>query len=423
MLDDFSQVHDSNVHADLKSLKQFCIRAEKQPYVKDGLNGYSARGWQSDPDRWLTFNEAIEALRTGTQVYHNDAMCAVDGIGILLVGDGQEGPQILGGDLDCVRDPETGYLSPWSKELLLKIRPFYTEISPSKCGLRFFAMGKLPNGMAHTTGSGPQDDLPGDTMKRIMGVKPKTADKITRSDPAFNCLEFHESGEPKDGKTPAKHLSITGWRLDEFCYPKEDRTSAIGEALQSLISQPKKPQTQPTPTKAVGGPSSPLPAWAQSIEDHLAKNRLPHISILDVIDTSNFEESGGQLLGPHPIMGSTTGRNLVVNPSQNQYCWMHNGINAGGDAYVWLAHEYCSVPWDVPGEGLLKDRTLLEKVVAVAVQKGLVDPKQVLREPECGTLPGRQSGHCRRARGGSYEGGKEQRLGEGVSIGSQIVRL
>jgi hypothetical protein len=380
MLNDFAQVSEH-----LKALKQFCLRAEKQPYIKDVVNGYSARGWQLNQDRWLTFEEATEAVRVGAEVFHSGAMCRVDGIGILLVGNGQGGPQLLGGDLDCVLDPETGDLSPWSVEMLQNIRPFYTEVSPSKCGLRFFVMGKLPGGRFSVTGSGPQDDLPSETMSRIVRLKPKAANKLIKGDPVFNGLEFHESSEPSDGNTPAKHLSITGWRLDEFCYPKEDRTDAISNALRQIISaaqNPKEYLTQETSRKAAVGPASPLPAWVQSMEEYLAKNRLPYISILDVIDTSNFEESGGQLFGPHPIMGSTTGRNLVVDPSQNQYCWMHNGINKGGDAYVWLAHEFCGVPWDVPGGGLLRDKTLLEKVIAVAVQKGLVDPKQVLREPE-----------------------------------------
>lgn len=372
---DFSHVPD-----DIKSLKQFCVRAEKQPYVKDGRGGFSAKGWQADRDRWLTFDEAIKAFEEEEEVYHNNATWKIEGIGILVIGDGQDHPQLLGGDLDCCRDPETGYVSPWSKAFLQKIQPFYTEVSPSGCGFRYFVMGKLPDGRYQITGYGPQKDLPVETIERILRAKPKARDKILKGDPAFNGLEFHESSDPKNGKTSAKHLTITGRRVDEFCYPKEDQTKAIAEVLQDIIGNNIGNKSFiPLPDVDIVGP---LPEWAQSMEEESKKNRLPFLSILKVIDTSGFVESGGQLFGSHPIKGSSTGRNLVVNPSLNNYCWMHNDLRAGGDAYVWLAHEFCGVPWETLGEGLLRDPGLKERVVAVAVSKGLVDPALVIRDPE-----------------------------------------
>jgi len=375
-----------DVPEELRALKQFCLRAEKQPYVKNARGGFSAKGWQADRERWLTFDEAIEALQRGVEVYHKDASWKVEGIGILIIGDGLDHPQFLGGDLDCCRDPETAFVSPWAREFLQKVKPFYTEVSPSGCGFRYFVMGKLPNGRYQITGFGPQKDLPKETIERILRAKPKARDKIIRGEPAFNGLEFHESGEPKNGIVPAKHLTITGRRIEEFCYPKEDRTQEINEALQPIIQESEKLAAKASAKPRIEDIVGPTPAWAQEMDKFLAEKRLPALSILKVIDTSGFEESGGQLFGPHPILGSTTGKNLVVNPAENQYCWMHNGINAGGDAYVWLAHEFCGVPWDVQGEGLLKDRVLLKKVVTVAAAKGLVDPALVIREPEIRTV-------------------------------------
>jgi|GEM_PF-828164 len=371
-----------DVPEELRALKQFCLRAEKQPYVKNARGGFSAKGWQADRERWLTFDEAIEVLQRGVEVYHKDASWKVEGIGILIIGDGLDHPQLLGGDLDCCRDPETAFISPWAREFLQKVKPFYAEVSPSGCGFRYFVMGKLPDGRYQITGFGPQKDLPRETVERILRAKPKARDKIIRGEPAFNGLEFHESGEPKNGIVPAKHLTITGRRVEEFCYPKEDRTQEINEALQPIIQESEKLAAKASAKPRIEDIVGPTPAWAQEMDKFLAEKRLPALSILKVIDTSGFEESGGQLFGPHPILGSTTGKNLVVNPAENQYCWMHNGINAGGDAYVWLAHEFCGVPWDVQGEGLLKDRFLLERVVAVAASKGLVDPALVIREPE-----------------------------------------
>ena len=42
MSDEFSQVPE-----ELRALKQFCLRAEKQPYVKNARGGFSAKGWQT----------------------------------------------------------------------------------------------------------------------------------------------------------------------------------------------------------------------------------------------------------------------------------------------------------------------------------------------------------------------------------------
>jgi putative DNA primase/helicase len=71
-------------------------------------------------------------------------------------------------------------------------------------------------------------------------------------------------------------------------------------------------------------------------------------------------------------MGSTSGVNVVVNPSQNSYCWMHNNINAGGDAWVWLAHECGAAPWEASGEGLLRDPVIKARTIEYAISKGLV---------------------------------------------------
>lgn len=370
MTDDFSRVHP-----DLKALKQFCIRAEKQPYVKNvSGNGFSPRGWQAERERWLTFEEALEAIRSGVTVFHNGVNWKAEGMGILIIGNGQPGPQLLGGDIDCCRDPETGYTSTFARAFLQKVQPFYTEISPSGCGFRFFVMGVLPDSRKFVTGCGSQKDLPVDTIERILKAKPKAREKLIKGDPAFNGLEFHESSEPKDGITPAKHLTITAQRIDEFCYPKADRSQEIAEALASLLEPEEKPK--------VLNIEDSRPEWLKDMEAYSAGKKLPFIPITKVIDCSSFDESGGQLFGPHPILGSTTGHNLVVNPAANQYCWMHNGINAGGDSWIWLAHECGAVPWEVKGEGILRNRAVLERTIAYAISKELVDPKAVIKEPE-----------------------------------------
>ena len=117
----------------------------------------------------------------------------------------------LGGDLDCCRNPVTGVISPWSKGHLENIRPSYTEGSPSGCGLRFFVWGRIPDGTNSITGDGPQDDLSEDDKKEILKVKPDVQKKIDKGGLGFNHLELYAQD---------RHLSVTGNRLDEYCFQK-----------------------------------------------------------------------------------------------------------------------------------------------------------------------------------------------------------
>ena len=58
-----------------------------------------------------------------------------DGIGFVFNGDG-----IGGVDLDACRDPETGELAAWAREVINDFAS-YTEVSPSGTGVKIFASG------------------------------------------------------------------------------------------------------------------------------------------------------------------------------------------------------------------------------------------------------------------------------------------
>ncbi|MDF0591730.1 bifunctional DNA primase/polymerase [Candidatus Methanocrinis natronophilus] len=67
------------------------------------------------------------------------------------------------------------------------------------------------------------------------------------------------------------------------------------------------------------------------------KDPFADVSILDVIDVSGFNESGDQYFGAHPIHGSDTNHNLVVNPAKNSWwCGRHH---TGGGPALWLSVE------------------------------------------------------------------------------------
>jgi P4 family phage/plasmid primase-like protien len=341
----------AKLHPDLKARTNFCIRLDKKPFVKHerAKNAFSPNGW-TEPGRWLTFDTAVAQVAYKSKVWDAQTKQKVPCTGIgWICGRLGDGLQILGGDLDCCRDPETGLLSPWAMSFLQRVKPFYCEVSPSKCGIRFFSWGRLPDKRDSVFGNGPQDDLPEETKARIIALKPKAAEKIAKGEPAFNGVELYESG---------RHLSITGERLDDLCFAKENVTDTISQVLAPfLVAEPRKMAPGKTPKHDKPG--------------------LPSLDIRAVIDTSDFTMEGGQLFGPHPTLGSANGRNLVVNPSKNVYCWMHDGINAGGDPWTWLACEAGAVPWEQAGSGALSDARAMKLTLEHAVKRGLVAAEEV----------------------------------------------
>jgi P4 family phage/plasmid primase-like protien len=278
----------------------------------------------------------------------------VEGIGYLNARADDPARQIVGGDLDACRDPETGKLGAWAAKFLEETKPFYIEVSPSKCGMRFFYLAHLPNRVNSLFANGPQDDLPEETKERILKAKE------VRS--GWNGLELYEAD---------RHLTITG--IDQKCSEVADRSGLIMAALVGMqVRNGKGAPKQPAPTE----PFQEMPRWVSEMEKNVAANRFPKLTMRDVLDLSQFHYEGEQLAGSHPD-GSQSGHNVLITADELQYCWMHNGINVGGDAWVWLAHECGAAPWDMPGEGLLRDSAIRDKTLAYALQKGLIKPDDV----------------------------------------------
>lgn len=81
-----------------------------------------------DPKHWVSFEEAVEAMRKRR----------LAGVGYALSPD----DDYTGIDLDKCRDPETGALVQWAADLLA-LSETYAEVSPSGTGVRMFARGKV----------------------------------------------------------------------------------------------------------------------------------------------------------------------------------------------------------------------------------------------------------------------------------------
>ena len=100
-----------------------------------------------------------------------------------------------------------------------------------------------------------------------------------------------------------------------------------------------------------------------------------NVSILDVIDTSGFIESGDQLFGPHPIHGSDTGHNLVVKPATDEWwCGRHS---TGGGPAIWLAVEEGIIDCSEAVPGALKGEKFV-RVLEAAERRGLI-PKGTVK--------------------------------------------
>jgi AAA domain len=104
---------------------------DKVPYRPEG---YGLSSMQ--PDRWVSFEEAVRAFDTGAGKY--------SGVGLVLTGM----TDVVGIDLDrCITD---GQIAPWAQEIIDSVDS-YTELSPSGTGLRILARGSIPEDVQDNT--------------------------------------------------------------------------------------------------------------------------------------------------------------------------------------------------------------------------------------------------------------------------------
>jgi hypothetical protein len=181
------------------------MRWDKPP--RDARTGYRAS--KTDPSHWSTFAQAIDGLgaeRTiglGFIVNADDPFCFVD--------------------LDRCRDPETGTIEEWAREIIRHLDS-YTEASPSGRGIRIIVKGALP------------------PCGRKRG-----------------SIEMYDNA--------CSFLTLTGHRIDGTPATIEDRQPHLLELHRSVFGE--RPKVAPLPA------ASPLPAIAdeQLIERaHAARN-------------------------------------------------------------------------------------------------------------------------------------------------------
>ena len=113
-----------NLPVELTGLRQACVRYDKQPYIKNPKTGKLTASWAgaegewTGPEGYLTFSEARRLLDAGAKVRVNIGSEWVDrpitGIGFMNMRAADPARQIVGGDLDCCRNPITGNIGRWA---------------------------------------------------------------------------------------------------------------------------------------------------------------------------------------------------------------------------------------------------------------------------------------------------------------------
>lgn len=141
------------------------VRNDEPTKVPFQTSGVEAKA--NDPATWTTF-EACAALAenyegVGYEFSSEDPFCGVD--------------------LDGCRDPETGIVAPWAKEIILALGS-YAEVSPSKTGVKIFCLAKSP--------------FPSGRKQSV------NATKVCEKQPA---IEIYDQ---------KRYFAVTGWRLNNM---------------------------------------------------------------------------------------------------------------------------------------------------------------------------------------------------------------
>lgn len=113
------------------------MRDGEQTKAPFQANGSAAKS--NDPATWTDFETALARWSIGTW----------DGIGFVFAAD----DPFVGIDLDKCRNPETGEVADWAKEIILGFAS-YAEVSPSQTGVKIWCRGKWGPGKRTSVATG-----------------------------------------------------------------------------------------------------------------------------------------------------------------------------------------------------------------------------------------------------------------------------
>lgn len=191
-----NELNFANVPQSLRSLPQWIVwrlesRGDKPTKIPFQISGSHAKS--DDPDTWASFCEVTDVARM------------YSGIGFVFSAD----DPYCGIDLDGCRDPETGNVSEWAREIILDMDT-YAEVSPSKTGVKLWVVGKPP--------------IKNGRKASVNGVE-----KVGDKEPGIEV--YFEK----------RYFAVTGWRLRGPHEPQERQ-----EKLNALCERFFKEKAQAT---------------------------------------------------------------------------------------------------------------------------------------------------------------------------------
>lgn len=176
-------------------------RGGKPTKVPVRTNGYSAKS--NDPDTWSSFRAALHCYQQQPERYA--------GIGYVFASD----DPFAGIDLDGCRDPESGKVADWAKQIIVECGS-YAEVSPSETGVKIFIQAKSP------LASGRKVELP-------------DAERVCDKAPA---IEIYDQ---------LRYFAVTGYRLQGMSAEPLKRQEWLDKLCAAYFPEPEYKPPPDTP--------------------------------------------------------------------------------------------------------------------------------------------------------------------------------
>lgn len=192
----FKKVLKDNIPEELKRFNQWVLwKYKKRPDstrpAKPPVNVKTGSfADPTDPDTWSSFSKTLSRYKKGDYV----------GIGFVF----SEDDPYTGIDLDNCRDPKTEKIEKWAKKIIKKMNS-YTEVSPSRTGVKIIIKGKLPGNGIKKDNIEIYDESHYFTITGWR-LKGKTSEIAEKQNAIINLYE--SLSPPKDGAKLIKPTTI-----------------------------------------------------------------------------------------------------------------------------------------------------------------------------------------------------------------------
>jgi hypothetical protein len=193
----------------------------------------------NDPSTWGTYQEAVAAV----------AAKQADGIGIML-----KDSELGAADLDHVRDPMTGILLDWARQLCDEAMHYgvYQEVTVSGCGLRFLGLtqgGEIHRKFFFDQQTGAGLELYRDCYRYITlsGLQEGRCDELASIDELLDLLLLRYGAPVSQKATKGLDFNTAGLQFDYLSIiqngvPEGQRSEAFQAVVWYLAGQGWSPE-------------------------------------------------------------------------------------------------------------------------------------------------------------------------------------